>query len=77
MMSITSALPPRKKVKIEYCNHNGQRKNYVIFPIVFYYGSTSFYPVSCYLLKAYVLEKSDYRTFSLAKIIKWEEMHDE
>lgn len=58
-------------VQFDYVNHRGRPALRTVRPIRIFFGSTAWYPESCWLLEAFDLDKLATRDFAIAKITKW------
>lgn len=66
-----------KLVEIDYTNWEGIRRVRVIKPKYVYYGVTKFHTDPQWLLKAYDVEKEDWRRFTMKDIHSWKPLEDE
>lgn len=64
-------------VRIDYTNWEGKRAIRRIKPKFIYYGHTKFHLTEQWLLKAYDVDKKDWRRFPLLNIHSWLEDNEE
>lgn len=72
MTSTLSSAPTSTIVTIEYTNWKGARAKRKIDPINMYFGKTEHHQDPQWLLRAYDLDKKDYRNFAMKDIHSWE-----
>lgn len=60
------------KVKILYTNYRGEKGYRVIVPQSIYFGATEWHPEKQWLLRAFDVQKNDFRDFALKDIAEWQ-----
>ena len=68
---LKTAVIHRRSVRITYANANGSISSRVVHPLKLSYKSRAWY------LKAFCVEKQDYRTFKLTRILELEMLEDQ
>ena len=68
---LKAAVIHRRSVRITYANANGSINQRVVHPLKLSYKSRAWY------LKAFCVEKQDYRTFKLTRILELEMLEDQ
>jgi len=63
-------------VKILYTNWKGEKRVRNIIPEKIWFGKTEWHPEEGWLLRAYDIDKKDYRDYDLSHIHKWYEEND-
>jgi predicted DNA-binding transcriptional regulator YafY len=62
-----------KIVQFNYKNYKGSHNVRTVVPVEIWFGSTKYHTKDQWLLKAYDLDKMDYRDFALKDIENWED----
>lgn len=75
-MSLKSRFTSQYMVKISYTNWRGQTALREIYPIGFSFGATRYHPKKQWLLKAYDIDKMEYRQFAMKEIKSWQGSDD-
>jgi len=63
-------------VTFEYKNYKGEISKRYVLPMELWYGTTPYHTEAQWLLKAFDINKNDYRNFSLKEIRNWSESND-
>jgi len=59
-----------KFIRVIYTNWRQETKVRNILPIAIYWGSTNYYPIPQWIVKAYDKDRQDYRLYSLKNIVE-------
>ena len=65
-------LENKKTVQFKYCNYKGDLRIRKVIPAEIWFGTTEYHPGEQWFLKAFDVEKEDYRDFSMKDIVSWE-----
>lgn len=65
--------PRERVVRLDYTNHRGERRVRLVLPLSVYFGTTTWHPEPCWLLRAVDVEKGEGRDFALARVHGWKE----
>jgi predicted DNA-binding transcriptional regulator YafY len=67
----------KRGVVFKYTNYKGSVSIRHVIPIDIWYGSTEYHPEEQWLLKAYDIDKQDYRNFSIKEISEWRSLNND
>ena len=62
------------RVKIDYTNWRGERRERIIIPHQIMFGISNYHPEPQWMLDAKDVEKGEVRRFAMRDIHKWEEL---
>lgn len=60
-----------KQVKILYTNYRGEKAYRIVIPDSIYFGSTQWHPGEQWLLRAFDVQKNEWRDFAVKDIAEW------
>jgi hypothetical protein len=63
--------PEIKKVVLNYTDWKGETRIYIVTPVVFFWGSTNYYPELQWLMTASLHEQEVHETFAMSGINSW------
>ncbi|MCM1507950.1 MAG: hypothetical protein NC177_12580 [Ruminococcus flavefaciens] len=65
-----------KLVSFKYINYKGKLSIRRVRPIEIWFGSTNYHSENQWLLKAFDIDKNDYRNFAMKDIQEWREINN-
>lgn len=63
--------PPQEAVELDYTNYRGERRPRTVYLHSLWYGKTEWHPEEQWFMRAFDLEKDDYRDFALKDLHAW------
>ncbi|MGL4253974.1 MAG: WYL domain-containing protein [Fusobacteriaceae bacterium] len=67
---------PNRLVAIDYTNWEGKRSIRYVKPKYMYYGSTKYHTTEQWFVKAFDVQKQDWRRFALNNIHEWRSLSE-